>query len=247
MTRRRRSRRRPRGVRSVPISGQTATLARTAELIRSELHRRGADFAPVAALSVALGVTEQALRAAVDWSEDLGTGGPDRRPVVWWVDPAPLAAGFEPVCDGRRLTLFHLAAGNPAGRPLVISGRHLDPTLHVELDLDIPTASESGELGYALARLQAMSARWLTEGQPLFSLISRAWSASPAPVASSGRLHVHCTNLGERIATQFWHDNAPADRLELVVWADPHDGLVLVNVYPCITEHSIPEREDQTK
>jgi len=201
-------------------------------------------------LPATLGVTEQALRAGIERSPDLGIAGPVRWPVVWWVNPAPLAAGFEPLYDGERLTL-HLAAADPTHRPLVLSGVHLDASLQVELDLDLgldPTpAPRYGELGYALARLAAMSTRWLAEGHELFSLLNRAWKASPAPLWSSGRLHVHCADLGERIATKFWADGAAATRLELVIWTDSRGGLVLVNAYPCTTEHSIPDPEDEAK
>jgi hypothetical protein len=65
-------------------------------------------------------------------------------------------------------------------------------------------------------------------------------------VWSSGRLRVHCADLGERVAIQFWRDHAPATRVELVLWADPEDGLVLVNVYPCTTEHSILKDPEST-
>ena len=74
---------------------------------------------------------------------------------------------------------------------------------------------------------------------------SSAGASCGTPLWSS--LHVHCADLGERIATQFWADGAAATRLELVIWTDSRGGLVLVNAYPCATEHSIPDPEDEAK
>ncbi len=237
MTGRRRSRRtRQRGSPAETRSGQATSPARLAELIRGELHRRGADLAPLHQLASRLRVPQASVRAAAARSTELGLCGPGRRPLVWWADPAALAAGFEPVYRRGRLTL-QLPAAERSRRPLVISGRHNDPAAQVDLDptelkLADPIAGRLGELGYTVARLTAMAGRWLADDQQLFALVRLAWQASPTLAWTVGSMQVHVADLGQPVATVFWRDNIPTSHVELVVWADPDDGLVLANVYP---------------
>ncbi len=226
-------RRRPKNRRASSPQGQAATLHRTARLVRAHLRRNQVDFAPLRELAATLGVAESVLRATVDSYPDLGICGSNDAQHLWWLPPATLAAGFQPVMLYGQLAL-RLASADPDHLPLHISGRHLGPAPEAELDLPELRQVSVGPLGYTIARLSLMAELWFTtstrsDTSTLFSLIAQIWHTSPRPVWSSGRLHIH----------QGQGAQPPATRLELVVWADERRALHLVNLYPAGTHRTV--------
>lgn len=218
-----------------------ATLRSTAQQARAHLRHNRADLVALPKLAGALQVTQEMLRAAVARDADLGICGQDSTQYVCWVPPDALSAGFRPVVLDGQLAL-RLAAADPRGAPLHISGRHLGPAPQAELDLPELRGARVGPLGYTVTRLLLMTNRWLTEStgstqHTLFELIAHTWRTNPDPVWTSGRLHVHQTQ----------HTDPSTLRLELVIWADEQGALHLVNVYPAGTHRTVfdPEVPDE--
>ncbi|MCW2633619.1 MAG: hypothetical protein JWR88_2581 [Pseudonocardia sp.] len=231
MTRRRRKSNPP------SVSAEAAMLQGTARLIRDHLRRRRVDAAPVAELAPTLGVTDATLRAAVAREADLGLCGEPDAQQVWWLPPAALAAGFEPMLLRGELTL-RLAAADPGLPPLQISGRHVGAAPDAERDLPELRRTGIGPLAYMLARLSLMAEPWLTAAHKqrpggLLERVAAAWRSSPAPAWSSGSLRIY----------QGREADPSAPQLELVVWVDDRGSLQLVNFYPAGTHRDIFEQE----
>ena len=230
------------------FQGHAAVLDHTARLVRAQLRRKRVDLAPLAELARTVGVTEPTLCMAVARYPDLGLCDSGSRRFVWWLPPAPLAAGFEPVIVAGQLAL-RLPVDEPGQRPLHISGRHLGAGSSTELEAPELRKVGMGELGYTIARLSLLANRWLTNtdlatpnagpSRRLFQLIASTWHASPEPAWSIGRLQVHQAEHAEPVGARFWNGGAQTTALELVVWADDDDQLHVVNVYPAGTHRNV--------